>query len=145
MADPVFLAALKQELVNDPVGIGYTAPNAGVEADAIIDGDLINTVNRLVDVQTLSASELFEAIDQGDWSARTADQKDDIRLVLGLGDNIKIAPGTKARDILANALSGASASLANLGVIGTKTVSRAEELGFSRVTYGDIQNARLLP
>lgn len=143
MADPVRIQAIKDELTNDPAVLGYAAPNAGIEATAIADLALMNVVDRIVDVETLSASQLFEAIDATEWTARTVDQKDDIRLVLALGDNIQISAGTKARAILQNALTGATTSLSNLGALGSKTVSRAEELGFGRVTIGEIQAARV--
>lgn len=145
MADPAKIAALGSELVNDPLGLGYTVhnqPDWQNEVNAAADLALIMAVNRPVDVETLSASQLFEAIDATEWTARTADQKDDIRLVLALGDNIQISTGTKARAILQNALSGATASLANLGVLGTKNISRAEELDLGRLRIGDIQLAR---
>ena len=145
MSDIVRIQAISDELANDPATIGYAAPNAGVEADAIADLALLLAVNRTVDVETLSGSQLFEAIDDTEWGGRTADQKSDIQFVLSLGDQIQIGTGTKARLILQGALAGATASLAALGVLGSKTVSRAEELGFGSVHIGDIQHARILP
>ena len=145
MADPAKVAALGSELVNDPLGLGYTVhnqPDWQNEVNAAADLALITTENRPVDVETLSASQLFEAIDATEWTARTAEQKDDIRLVLGLGDNIQISPGTKARNILQNALTGATNSLATLATLGSKNISRAEELELGRLRIGDIQLAR---
>ena len=137
--------ALKDELVNDTLVLGYSD---GIpwndQAKAEADLALLQTV-RVVDVETLSGSELFESIDDDEWQVRTPDQKSDIQFVVSLGDNIQIAPGTKARTMLARALSGATNSLAALGVLGSKSVTRAEELGFGNVTVGDIQNARDLP
>ncbi len=149
MADPVRIAAIKDELETGGAAatppIAYAAPNAGVEADAVADAALMAAVARVVDVETLSASELFEAIDATEWSDGTLDATDqaNVRLILSLGDNIKIAPGTKARAILVAALTGATASLAALAVIGSRTVSRSEELKFGRVTIGQIQLARV--
>ena len=145
MSDPAFLAALKSELESDPQTLGYAAANAGVEADAIADHALLTTANRTIDRETMSGSEIFEAITASDWASRDVAQKDDIKFVLSLGDNIQIAAGTKARAILAAALSGATDSVNNLSTISQRTVTRAEELGLGRVTIGDIQNARLLP
>lgn len=143
MADPVRIAAIKSELETDPETLGYAAPNAGVEADAVTDLALMDVVDRVVDVPTLSGSQLFEAIDDTEWQLLTADEKQDIQFVVSLGDQIQIAPGTKARTMMARALAGHTNSLAALGVLGSKTVSRAEELGFGRVTIGDIQAARV--
>lgn len=148
MADPVRLAAIKAELETGGAAasppIAYSAPNAGVEADAVADLALMSAVDRTVDVPTLSGSQLFEAIDDTEWQTLTADQKSDVQFVVSLGDTIQISPGTKARAMIARALSGQVNSLANLGVLGSKTVSRAEEIGLGRVTIGDIQSARIL-
>lgn len=144
MADLVMVAALGAELTADPELLGYAAP-PGYWADetaAFADFALLTTVNRPVDVETLSASQLFEAIDNADWDSRDAAQQAKIQLVVSLGDSIQIAPGTKARTILAAALTGATNSLANLAALGTKNVSRAEELGFSGLKVGHIQLAR---
>ena len=129
---------LKDELDTDPLTRGY----AGM-TDAEVR-DSINAADRTVDRETMSGSEIFEAIDVTEWSGRTADQKDDIKFVVSLGDQIQIASGTKARDMLQNALSGATNSIANLGSISTKAVSRAEELGLGFVKIGDVQKARAL-
>lgn len=128
--------AIKAELDADPETIGYTGDDAG-------DLALLTAENRTVDKEIMSGSEIFEAITQSDWSGRSAAQQADIKFVLSLGDSIQIAAGTKARAILQNALSGATASLTALGNISTKTVSRAEELGFGHLHLGNIQNARV--
>ncbi|MEE8598019.1 MAG: hypothetical protein V3S69_00605 [Dehalococcoidales bacterium] len=145
MSDLVRIQAIRDELDIDPAVLGYAAPNAGVEADAIADLALMSAVGQTVDVPTLSGSQLFEAIDDTEWQALTVDEKTDVQFVVSLGDNIQIAPGTKARAMMARALAGSTASLAALGVLGSKTVSRAEELGFGQVHIGDIQHARILP
>ena len=146
MADLVKIQALKDELVGDPLVLGYSD---GIpwqdEVKAAADLALLSVVNRSVDVDTLSGSQLFEAIDDTEWQALSADFKSDIQFVVSLGDNIQSAPGTKARAMLARALAGSATSLAALGVLGSKTVSRAEELSLGRVTIGMIQNARDLP
>ena len=108
MADPVRIAAIKVELETDPETLGYTAPNAGVQADAITDAALMAIVGQVVDVPTLSGSQLFEAIDDTEWQALAADAKSDIQFVVSLGDNIQISTGTKARTMLARALSGSA-------------------------------------
>jgi len=151
MADAQMITALGQELLLDPVGLGYAAHvqvNWQDEANALADLALINALTRVVDVPTLSGSQLFEAIDNDEWDSRTAAQKSKIQLIVSLGDNIQIAPGTKARAMLSSALAddggngAATVSLAALGVLGSKTVSRAEELGFGALKAGHIQLAR---
>ena len=135
---------LGAELAGDPEILGYSAPPVDPfdEAAAAADMAIINAVNRPVNVETLSGSQLFEAIDDTEWQALPADAKSDIQFVVSLGDNIQIAPGTKARTMLARALASSPTSLGALGVLGTKNVSRAEELGLGKVTIGNIQLAR---
>ena len=112
------------------------------DANHQLAADQLNAVNRTITVTHLSASELFEAIEDSDWDARTADQREKIKTILSLGDEINIAPGTKARTMMASALSGATASLANLGALENPPASRAQELGFPFVTSADVAAAR---
>lgn len=110
--------------------------------DNQLAADELNALNRTVTVTHLTASELFEAIEDTDWDARTADQREKIKTILSLGDRINIAPGTKARTMMAAALSGATTSLANLGALESPVASRAAELGFPTVTSADVAAAR---
>lgn len=144
MADPAFIVSLGSELTADPEAIGYSAPPAQWDdyAVALVDFNLMTAVNVTSDVATLSGSQLFEAIDDTEWQTLTVDAKSDIQFVVSLGDNIQISPGTKARTMLARALSGQTNSLANLAALGSKLISRAEELGFSGLKVGHIQLAR---
>lgn len=145
MTNAVFMQTLTDELVNDPLGLVYVSTADGNwqdEVNAAADLVTLTTPNRVVDVDTLSGSQLFEAIDDTEWQARTADQKSDIQFVVSLGDSIQISPGTKARTMLTRALSGATNSLNNLSALGSKTVTRAEELGLSGLKIGHIQLAR---
>lgn len=145
MADPAYIQTLADELTNDPLGLTYVS-TAGLdwqnEANAAADLLTLTTANRQVDVPTLSGSQLFEAIDDTEWQALTADAKSDIQFVVSLGDSIQISSGTKARTMMARALTGSPTSLAALGVLGTKTITRAEELGLSGLKIGHIQLAR---
>ena len=112
------------------------------DADNQLAADQLNALNRTRTVTHLSASELFEAIEDSDWDARTADQREKIKTILSLGDRINIAPGTKARTMMASALTGATASLANLSALENPVASRAEELGFPFVISADVAAAR---
>jgi len=133
-------AALRAEL--DDSG-GH--PVTGVyNVDDGLAADELNAINVVADVETLSGSQLFEAIDNGDWDTRTADQQEKIKIVVGLGDQIQVASGKKARAMLASALSGATTSLSALSVLGSKTISRAEQLGLGTIAIGDVQNARAI-
>jgi len=146
MADAAFIQALKDELINDPEALGYTVSPTppGNEADALTDLALINAVNRTVERPTMTASEIFEAIDVSDYSALADPARLKVEIVLGLGDSIQIAPGTKARSFLLDAFPSPAADTTRnaLAAAAQKTVSRAEELGFGAVKPGHIQLAR---
>lgn len=129
-------AALKTELETDPLVRGYS----GMTDQQIADD--MNTVYRTGTVTELSASQLFEAIEDSDWDTRTADQREKIKTILSLGDNIQIAPGTKARAMMASALTGATASLANLGSLESPPISRAVEVFGAAVDVAAIESAR---
>lgn len=148
MADLVRIQAIKDELeINGALAtppIVYAAPNAGVEADAVSDANLINAVDRNSEKATLTSSEIFESIDRGEYEVLSVAQQEQVRVVLGLGDNIQIATGTKARSWLLAAFGAGTATRDALQVVAQELVSRAAELGLGRVTIGDIQNARTL-
>ena len=118
-------------------------PDTGAyNADSQLAADQLNTVNRTLARDIMSASEIFEAITVADWDARTDIQKEKIRLVLDLGDQINVGAGTKARLMLQNALTGATDSIANLSALASPAVSRAQELGFGVVTRFEVETAR---
>lgn len=146
MADLAYIQALKDELTNDPEAIGYTVSPVPLndQTSALNDAALMATVNRTVSRDTMSASEIFEAIDVSDFTALTDPQKRKVEVVLALGDSIRIAPGTKARDFLLDAFPSPAADTTRnaLATASQRLVSRAEELGFGVVKAGHIQLAR---
>ena len=148
MADAVIIQALKDELTNDPEGLGYTVnpTPSDDQTAAIADAALMNVVNRTVNRETMSASEIFEAIDVADYVALADAEKRKIEIVLALGDSIQISPGTKARPFLLYAFPSPAADTTRnaLATASQKLVSRVEELGLGVVKAGHIQLARTL-
>lgn len=129
---------LVDEIQNDPLTRNYAGmDNAQLTAS-------LNTADRTVERTTLSASEMFEAIDTGEYQALSAADQDRVKLVLGLGDAIQISSGTKARTILEDVFAGAAGTLTRpaLGGLVNETKTRGEEIGFGRVREGDVQDAR---
>ena len=145
MADMAVIQALKDELTLDPELLGYSDGTPWMdETKALADLALLQAGGQILTVGIITSEQLFDAI-ADDWSTRSADQKSDIQFVMGLGDNIQITVGSKSRAMLASALTGATAALSNLNDLSTKSGSRADALGFGRLTPGMIQNARALP
>ncbi len=160
MADPVRMAALRNELDNDPAGVGYTAVatrDAGDEAAKIAFDQtdlallLAATVSR--DRPSVTASQLDEAIDEGEEAAYAATGTDEDRIrainrvfqIAGADGTVDIRSGTKARAKLELAFAGVGGSTTRtaLGVLLTETIPRTEAQSFGGTHLGDIQAARV--
>ncbi len=132
-------AALAAELT-----AGHPDTGAYDDADAQLAANQINAVNRKKNKTHMSASEIFEAIDEGEYDALTEGAKRRVDLLLGLGDSIAIEPGTRARTWLLGMFGGGTATRATLVAIVQEDASRAQELGFGRVRGGDVEKARAI-
>jgi len=134
---------LRQELLNDPLGIGYAAM-----ADAVVLASLTdNTARPLADRLTLSSSEIYEAVVRSEFNTLTAAEKQELQIILGLGETVDISAGSKARGALAGMFGGASVTaLALLALVEGLTQSRANELGINeaKLTTTWIAAARIL-
>jgi hypothetical protein len=116
------LIDLKNELINDPLGRGYVAMT---DAQAVTS---LLTKNRPKDKLTMTASQIFEAIDLTEYTALSAADKGRVDVVLGLGDNIFIGPSSKARSFLAGAFSANTATRTALLNSAVELISRSTEL-----------------
>ena len=116
--------ALKSEIQADGAGLGF-APLVTAGSTQKI-ADLLNEVSASyqIDVETVDSSIVLEAIVLSDWGGLTADQKDNVRMVLSTGTIY--VKGTNTRAILSDAFSGTT--LANLVALQTRDGSRAESL-----------------
>lgn len=130
--------ALANEISTDPLARGYSGMT-----DIEIAASL-NTRDREIQTFTFSASDLFNAIDPTEYGSITGTVKEQVKLILGLGDDISAASGTNVRTVLVNAFGASSNTLTALQDAAKKTVSRAEELGFGRVDWRDVQYAKSL-
>ena len=135
MVDKVTLAAITSELTTDPETIGYSGMTDQQAADAM------NLANRTLQRVTLSASEIFEAVEISDYNALDANQKERVGIVLTLGDNIQVGPGSKARAWLLDAFPNGTTYNNLLNTV-QYTGSRAEELGFPAVKLSWVEQAR---
>ena len=104
--------------------------------------DSLNTLDRSRTLTTLSASQIFEAIENADWNALTDAEKNKAKTVLSLGDSIGIGAGSKARAFLVDVFGGTNTAT-NLLAITTQSISRATELGLTDVAAENVREARL--
>lgn len=81
------------------IKVNNTAPYIG-QTNAQIATLFNTTMSAAPDVSTLSASQIFEAIDTAEYQALQAAVQERVKLVLSLGDQIQIGPVSKARAIL---------------------------------------------
>ena len=123
-------AILKEEIVSDPLGRGYS----GMTPQQIADS--LNTINRTKSVQTVSGQDIFEAIVPTEFVALTADQKNLLYAIIGM-DTIRVN-GTNTRTALLSMFGVGTTTRANLAALQTVPVSRAVELGLGIVTEKDI-------
>jgi hypothetical protein len=118
------LQDLKDELINDPLVRGYVGMTDAQAAASLL------TKNRPRNKVTLSASEIFEAIDTDEYLALSATEKDRVNIVLNLGDSIQIGPASKARAFILAAFAGAAGAITRpaLAALAVEQISRATEL-----------------
>lgn len=130
---------LAAELTGDPEGFGYSGMN-NVEAAASLND---TGTGRTLPIDTLTAAQLYEAIDTVEFDALTAAQKTAIDRILGLGGDVILTPASKARAILVAAFGSGTASQIAIVAAVTRTVSRAAEIGLPTVAVGHVQMARM--
>ena len=134
---------LVAEIENDPEALGITAILAGglseSEKNTAIAA-LLNAVDRVHDLETVTGQQIFEAIVPAELNALTIDQKTVLFGIIGMG-TIRIN-GTNTRAALAGMFSAGPTRTA-LQALQTDTISRAIELGLGVVTDGHVHSARL--
>ena len=141
---PVDIAALRSEVANDPLAIGYAPFRNGINDSKV--ADLLNTVRAgagfRVDRPNVPASEVFEAIAPLEMAAVVSADLQRLQLLLHMGE-VNLA-GVNTRAILAACFPVGSVTRTNLIALQKRQGSRAEALfGFGVVvTSGDIASAR---
>ena len=136
-------ARLRQELLNDPLGIGY----AGM-TDAAVLASLTDAAARsLENVEELTGAQIYEVIDRAEFIALSNAEESELTIILGLGDAIKVGPNSKARAALAGMFGAVTTTRAALlALVTNRTQSRAQELGIDTprlMTVTAIAAARL--
>ena len=103
--------------------------------------DELNAVDKVVDVETVTSQQIFEAVVPAEYTALTSDQKTMFWGILGMGDIYVNNTNTR---IAITSLFSPGDTLSALADLQTQTISRATELGLGFVYAGHIQNARAL-
>lgn len=133
-----FIDDLRTELTTDPLTVGYSGMTDVAAAVSLND----DGTGRTLPVNTLSASEIYEAIDTAEFAALTAGQKSDIDRILSLGSDIVLTSSSKARAMLTAVFGAGTASRTAIVAKVSRAVSRAQELGLPTVKAGHVQMAR---
>ncbi len=129
------LAALKAELsgVHPGTALAY-------DSDDAIAAEQLNAVNRTRNRNSMTGSEVLNSIDSGEWSTRTAEQKQVIWDIVHLGD---VNPFGVEATLITDAFSGAGGlTMAALAAARLEPISRAVELEFGFVKVGYVEQAR---
>lgn len=129
------LVALKTELDDGhPITGAY-------DADDAIAADQLNAVNRTLNKTSMTASEVFNSIDQAEFTALNNAQEAQIWNVLSMG---VLDPFGLEASIFTDVFGGGSTTIAKLKADRKEPGSRAEELNLGVVTPSDVANAKAL-
>jgi len=125
---------LIDEIASDPNIVGYSGMTDQQIFDSLTDPSTGATRPR----PTMTASEVFNQIDQAELNAKTDAQRLQIFDILHMGE---INPFGLEADIFQDVF-GASTTITNLQTSRNEPISRADELGLTGVSVGSIHRAR---
>ncbi len=126
---------LRDELLNDPLARGYSTMSDQEAADDL------NTEYRERNRDFMGASEVFNAIVVADFLALADGDRATIMGIMGFGE---INPFGKEADVFVSIFGGQSATIIALNIARKEPISRAFEIGVSRlpVRAGHVAVAR---
>ncbi len=124
--------ALRTELDGDPRYDGLS------DADTT---DLINLPDRTRNRESMSATEIIQAVDLTELAALSIGGKVDFWGLLGMAE---LDPFGKEATLMVGLFGGSSETIVALQALRIDTISRAEELGFGVVREGDVKTARAI-
>ena len=127
-------AALKNEILNDPAGLGYAGKTDGQIAD-LLNAPGWGFINRDV----IPTYEIFDAIEPSEYGALTAEKKTLLHAILAMG-TVDIR-GSNLKKALSSMFPDGTVTRDNLLALQKRPASRAEVLGFGHVTHSDVAKA----
>ena len=127
------LQILTDEVVNDPLNRGYSTMTDREVADSL------NVDDRPKNRESMTSSEIFNAIDVPEFIALADGPQANIMGLMGFGE---LNPFGKEADVFVAIFGGGSNTISALAVARVTQQSRADELGLRRVGTGDIGDVR---
>jgi hypothetical protein len=127
------------ELSTDPLTRGY----AGMSDSEVVTS--LYTVDRTYKRATVSGADLYNAIDETEWQALSADDKATIDRITQLGGDIQVQNSARVKSQLVGAsgiFDNQTTTFANFVDLANPACSRVVELGLGDVTEGDVVAAR---
>jgi hypothetical protein len=137
------LQTIKDEINNDPVGIGYKNGEEW-KTSVEIEG-LFAAINRTVGETQIRCDDILNAIDASEYANFTENQKQRLDVFLNGGYFIIERAIVKVRQLINFVYSDKPITRDALIALTYKTVSRAEELGLPTIRFFHIEQAALLP
>lgn len=131
--------ALKDEILNDPRGLGY-AGKTEAEVAELING--VGAGGDAVDRGPVAAHELIAATVPAEWEGLSASAKQLYQMIVSAGQ-VEVN-SSNVRAALAGMFGVGTVTQANLAKLGSRAASRAEVLGLGRVAYWDVARAKAL-
>ena len=128
--------AVKNEIDIDPLGRGYTSMSDEEVADS-----MNNIEDRQRNRESMTGSEVLNAVVQGEYSSLQVAKKDALWGLLGIGD---LNPFGVEADIMIDIFGLTSATITELQAARVEIVSRGIELGLGIVRESDVIKARAL-
>ena len=129
------IALLAEEIQTDELGRGYAGMS---HAEKAAD---MNTEYRTRILATLSSAQIYEATVSADFQGLNDAQKAYVRDVWGLGENVDVSPGSKARAVYVAIFGAESATITALQAMLTESITRGEEIEWGHVKVGHVQLA----
>lgn len=127
-------AALKSELITDPLGRGYSGMT---DAEAATD---LNTAYRSRTVTVVGGGSVLNATDDAEFGALTDEQKSRWLALCGI-EKINVSSGV-AKSLEADLFGPGTATRTALLVLKNESISRVEELNLPRIQEPDVNYAR---
>lgn len=127
------MGALRDELITDPLGRGY----AGMTDEEA--ATRLNIKDRKRNRTTMTGSEVLNAVNIAEWPTLSEAEKRVVWDVVHLGE---INPFGIEAALLTNVFGVGSGTITALAASRKEDVSRAVELGLSRVRSGTVAQAR---
>ena len=129
------MSILSDELLNDPLGRGYSAM---IDLEA---ADSLNIVDRPRNRELMTGSELLANTDSVEYNSLTDSKRDQWLSLCGVDS---INPFGSVVQIVVQIWGGGSTTIANLQAARIELISRAQELGLGLINEGDVNHARVI-